>query len=266
MIPYQYSVVRCRDATVRGELKNVGLLVVSPAQRKAWLRSRKLDSRAHLVGDDAAFVRALMECLEEEAREVAKEGTAARVHDWMRSRARVTEDAVSLSAPALGIARDLDQEVRRLAEAYLGKTAGGRSAAERVQTDVLRSLNLHQSFKPEEFEGGPATWRFPRVRHLERGVLIFNALQFTQRTPEKLIESAWTNVGRSAEVEHYGHKPVWLTLALGPAGGDAGRAFTRALQVMADAELNVVEPTPEGIAGGLAKFGLLAGQSSRAEA
>lgn len=258
MIPYQYSVVRCRDATVRGEVRNVGLLVVSPAQRKVWLRCRKLESRAHLVGDDAVFVRALLECLEAEAREVAKEGIAARVQDWLRSRARLTEDAVSLSTPAVGIARDLEREVGRLANAYLGATGGGQSAAEKFQSEILRSLNLNQMFKPETLEAGPARWGFPRVLHLERGVLLFNALHFAQKTPEKIIEAAWTNVGRATEVAHFGHRPVWLTLALGPDSGQTGRAFTRAVQVMAGAELNVVESTREGIVAGLARFGLVA--------
>jgi hypothetical protein len=84
---------------------------------------------------------------------------------------------------------------------------------------VLRSLGLNQTFKPEEFASGPATWRFARV--LPRGVLIFNALQFAQRTPEK---------------------------------------------VMSDAELNVVDPTPEGAVPGLARLGLVPGQRGGAEA
>lgn len=261
MIPYHYSIVRCRDADVRGEHRNVGLLVVSPAEGAAWLRRGPLNARAHLVGDAAAFVRALLDLLEEEAAELAREGEPARVHDWLRSRARLTEDAVSLTSPAVGIAADLGAEVARLAEAYLGKGGGGgRTAAEKLQSDVLRRYGLHKRFAPRQFPSGPATWGFARVVDMPFGPLIFNALQFAQKTAEGVIDAAWTNVGRKGEVSHFHPSARWLTVAMGPHTGTTASAFTRAVEVMADAGLNVVEPTERGVAAGLARFGLVPGQ------
>jgi hypothetical protein len=261
MTPYHYSIVRCRDADVRGEHRNVGLLVVSPTERKAWLRRGRLDARAHLVGDDAAFVRALLDVLEDEAVDLAREGVPARVHDWMRSRARLTEDSVSLSAPAMGVAADVEAEARRLGEAYLGKGGGGgRTAAEKLQLDVLRRYDLQKQFGPREFASGPATWGFARVVDLPGGPLVFNALQFAQKTAEGVIDAAWTNVGRKGEVAHFHPRARWLTVAMGPHAGPTAPAFTRAVEVMADAGLNVVEPTESGVAGGLARFGLVPGQ------
>ncbi len=258
MTPYHYSVVRCRDADVRGEHRNVGLLVVSAAERKAWLRRGRLDNRAHLVGDDAAFVRALLDALEEEAKEVAREGEPARVHDWLRSRSRTTEDTFSLSAPAVGIAANLADEAARLALAYLGRTGGGgRTPAEKLQAEVLRAHGLNRLFVPRQFPSGPATWRFASVADLEDGPVVFNALHFAQRTPEGVIESSWSNAGRAAEVRLHHPRARWLTLALGPQGGVTGPAFTRALQVMDDGGLNVVEPTLGRIERALAGFGLV---------
>ena len=263
MTPYHYSIVRCRDAAVRGEHRNVGLLVVSPAERKAWLRRGRLDTRAHLIGDEATFVRALLDVLEDEAVDLAREGEPARVHDWMRSRARPTEDAVSLSAPAVGIAQDLGAEVARLAEAYLGKAGrGGRSAAEKLQLQVLRTHDLHRRFAPRELQSGPATWRFGAVLDLPSGPLVFNALQFGQKTAEGVIDAAWTNVGRKGEVSHFHPQARWLTLAMGPHSGPTAPAFTRAVEVMAEAGLNLVEPTERGVAAGLARLGLLGGQGA----
>ncbi len=260
MTPYHYSIVRCRDAAVRGEHRNVGLLVVSPAERKAWLRRGRLDARAHLVGDDAAFMRALLDVLQDEAEDIAREGEASRVHDWMRSRARLTEDAVSLSAPAVGIAENLAAEVTRLAEAYLGKGGGGgRTAAEKLQLTVLRAFGLQRSFAPKEFVSGPATWKFPNVADLPGGPLVFNALQFDQTSPEAIIDGAWRNAGRAGEVAHFTPGARWLTLAMGPSAGRTGQAFTRAVEVMAAADLNVVEPSERGLAAALARFGLVDG-------
>ncbi len=261
MNPYHYAIVRCRDAAVRGEHRNVGLLVISPAERRAWLRRGRLDSRAHLVGDDAAFVRALLDMLEDHARELAREGDPAQVHDWLRSRARPTEDAVSFSTPAMGIAEDLAAEVRRLAEAYLGAAGGGgRTAAERLQLDVLRQHGLQRAFAPREFPSGPATWRFASVADLSDGPLVFNALQFGQRTPEGIIDAAWDNVGRASEVGHFHPGTHWLTLALGPETGPTGQAFTRAVEVMDAADLNVVEPSERGLTAALARLGLVQGR------
>lgn len=261
MKPYHYSIVRCRDAAVRGEHRNVGLLVVSPTARKAWLRRGLLKGRAHLVGDDAAFVRALLDVLVDEATEVAREGDVARVHDWMRGRARVTEDAVSLSPPAVGIAVDLEAEVRRLGEAYLGKPPQlGKSVAEKLQVEVLRAHGLQKAFVPHAFESGPASWRFPAVTRLSDGrALVFNALQFAQKTPEGILDAAFTNVGRSGEVALHHPEARWVTLAMGPSGGAAGRAFVRAVELMAAADLNVVQPTAQGVALVLARFGLITG-------
>jgi hypothetical protein len=261
MTPYHYSIVRCRDAEVRGEHRNVGLLVVSPVERKAWLRRGRLAARAHLVGDDAAFVRALLDILEDEAKDLAREGEPARVHDWMRSRARLTEDAVSLSPPAVGVADDLTAEVTRLAEAYLGKAGGGgRTAAEKLQLAVLRRHGLQRRFEAREFPSGPAVWGFPHVVDLAGGPLVFNALQFAQKTAEGVIDAAWTNVGRKEEVSHFHPSTRWLTLALGPTGDATAAAFTRAIEVMADGGLNIVPPTESDITAALADFNLVPGQ------
>lgn len=258
MIPYHYSVVQCRDAAVTGEARNVALLVVSPAKRKAWLRRGQLKPRAHLVGDDAAFVRAMLDLLQDEATQVAREGDAAVVHDWLRSRARASEDTLSLSAPAMGIAHDLDAEVRRLAVSYLGASrGGGRSAAQKLRLAALRRHGLEDVFAPRAIETGPATWRFDAVTDLAGHPLVFNALQFTQGTPEGVIEGAWRNVGRAQEVNHYLPGAQWLTIARGPEAGPTGRAFTRALEVMQDGDLNVIDSTEASVEAALSRFGLV---------
>lgn len=258
MTPYHYSVVRCRDAAVRGESRNVGLLVVSSATRKAWLRRGPLEPRAHLVGDEAAFVRALLDLLEDEAGEVAREGDVARVHDWLRARGRVTEDAVSLSSPAVGMAADLDQEVGRLAEAYLGKQGRSSSAVEKLQRRVLRAHGLWKRFEPRTFESGPAAWRFPFVTDLPDGrPLVFSALEFAQKRPERLLDAAFTNVGRVGEVAKSHPTAQWLTVATGPTGGPSGRAFVRAVELMDGAGMRVVEAKEGSIEAALVWAGLL---------
>lgn len=258
MIPYHYCVVQCRDALVRGEHRNVGLLVISPTAKRAWLRRGPLHTRAHLLGDEAAFVRSLLDAIEDAAAEVAREGDPARVHDWMRSRARPTEDAISLSAPAVGIAADVEHEAARLAEAYLGRSGGGgRTEAEKIQLSALRGLGLDRSFAPRVFASGPASWKFARVTTLPDGrALVFNALQFGQKSPEGIIDAAWSNVGRAREVVHEHASTRWLTVAAGPASGVQGRAFTRALQVMGEADLNVVSPTADAVVAALGRMGL----------
>ena len=128
MTPYHYSVVKCCDS--RGELRNVGLLVVSSFERRAWLRRGPPHTDAHLHGEEAAFVRAVLDAIEHAAGEVARGGDPARVHEWMRLRSRPTEDAISLSAPRVGVAADLEEEANRLADVYVGSSgAGGPTTA-----------------------------------------------------------------------------------------------------------------------------------------
>lgn len=258
MKPYHYSVVRCRDADIAGETRNVGLLVVSAGDRKVWLRRGRLESRAHLIGDDATFVRALLDQLQSEAEEIAREGEATNMFDWLRDRARPTESSIHLSPPAVGIAEDLPAEVARLAQSYLAMGGGGgRSAAEKLQSEILKRHGLQRAFQPRAFESGPAMWRFTCVTDLAEGPLVFNAIQFGQKTPEGVIEAAWANVGRAGEVAHYHPRSRWLTLAMGPSDGRTGRAFSRAVEVMASANLNLVEPSTRGVERALMDLGLV---------
>lgn len=267
MNPYHYSVVQIRDPKFPGERRNVGLLVVCPALGKAWLRSGGLRQRAHLLGDDADFVRVLLALLEEEAKEVAKERSAKVVHGWMRARALPSEDALQLTRPAMGVASDMQAEVARLREAYMGKPPSpGRSAAEKVRDVVLRSYGLRDRFHTMEFESGPAVWRFGTVANLSGRPLVLNALEFTQRSPEGLLDAAFKNVGRAHEVAAYHAGVQWLTLAKGPASGPACAAFERACVVMNDAGLQVVSPKPDDLVAALTRVGLLPNGATAAEA
>ena len=127
----------------------------------------------------------------------------------------------------------------------------------KLQVAALRSLGLDRRFAPRVISSGPAAWRFARVADLPDGhPLVFNALQFGQKTPEGIIDSAWTNVGRAHEVVHEHPGARWLTVAVGPAGGPTGQAFTRAVEVMHDGELNVVAPSVDAVAAALVRFGL----------
>lgn len=265
MTPYHYSVVRCRDAAVHGELRNVGLLVASPAEKKTWLRRASLKQRAHLVGDDADFVKGLLDLLQDEFREVVRAGDPPVLHAWMKARSRPTDDALVLAVPAMGIASDLTAEVGRLREFYLGRQGGGGSnQAQKVRDDALRSLGLHKAFVPMELPSGPATWRFGSVSELSHGHLVFHALRFAQKTPENILDAAFRNTGRMSEVRHYHDGVECLTVATGPTSGVLGPAFRRAITVMNDNGLNVVEPHQDAIEAELRRFGL--GASERAHA
>lgn len=248
MAPYHYSVVRCRDNVVNGERRNVGLLVVSPTSRKAWLRRGQLHIRAHLLGDDAVFVRALLDMLEEEAKEVARSGAPEIVHEWLRSRSGPTEDTVVLGEPAIGVADDITQEVRRLAVMYLGKTSGPqKTVAEKLRDEVLRTLGALRSFAPKEFPSGPATWRFPTVNEQPGGALVLNALHFGQRKPEGVLDATFKNIGRAEEVRLHHPSTEMLTVVSGPTGGATGQALVRAHELMDGVGLNIVRPTAEAL-------------------
>lgn len=256
MIPYHYSVVRCRDARVSGERRNVGVLVISPTQRKAWLRRGRLDVRAHLLGDDAAFVRALMDGMLDEAREVARSADAATVHEWLRSLSHPTEDFIALDKPAIGIAESPELEARRLGEMYLGAPGSvGRSAAETLRNSVLRTLGAAKSFAPKVFASGPANWRFPCVGERADGPLVLNALHFSQSTPVGVLDAAFRSAGRASELKNYNPEVELLTVATGPASGGAGKAFVRASELMDRAEMNLVKPTMDDLTAALRQLG-----------
>ncbi|MEZ4320535.1 MAG: hypothetical protein R3F61_23845 [Myxococcota bacterium] len=265
MNPYHYSAVRCRDAAVHGEYRNVGLLVVSPATKKVWLRRAPLKQRAHLVGDAAAFVKALLDLLLDEAREVVRAGDPAVTHAWMKQRALPSDDALNLAPPAIGIAADLEAEVQRLRVAYLGRgTGGGANMAEKLRKDVLQGMGVADAFAPRSFPSGPAVWQYPAVASLATGPLVFNALQFGQKAPETVLDAAFKNVGRLGELTHHHSGVRCLTVAAGPVAGPVGRAFHRAVEVMNDGGLNVVKPNAEAVETALRDFGFAGLDQARA--
>lgn len=252
MTPFHYTIIQSRDFAVAGEQRNVALLVASPAERKVWLRRGDLGVRAHLLGDEAAFVRALLDALEREARDLAREGSAAAMHAWMRDRARPTEDVLTFSAPAVGIAEDVKAEVVRLALAYLGKAPGrGAKAADKVVETVLRDAAFSGLFAARTFESGPATWRFPRVADTAGAPLVLSALTFEQSTAEGVLDAAFKNVGRAGEVNAHTRGVSWLTVATGPSAPACGPAFRRACELMNDAGLGVIAPDQDAIAAAL---------------
>ena len=254
MTPYHYSVVQCRDASVHGEYRNVGLLVLCPAQRKVWLRRGGLKQRAHLLGDDATFVRALLDGLEDEAKLVANAESAAAAHGWLRSRSRPSEGSLRLVEPGVGIASDVGAEVARLRELYLGRPSGQRkSRAEKLRDQLLRAYGLHSAFTPREFASGPATWRFPMVTAADDHPVVLNTFAFTQRRPEGLLDAAFRNAGRATEVRRHHPQVRWLTIAEGPGTP----AFARARELMNDAGLDVIPPTGDALQAGLERVGLL---------
>jgi hypothetical protein len=258
MTPYHYSIVRCRDASVRGEYRNVGLLVMCPTTQKAWLRKGALKSRAHLVGDEATFVRALLDQLLQEAKEVVRVDTPS-VLAWLKDHSRPSEDSLTLSKPAIGVAASLEAEVRRLRELYLGKPSGGsgRSVAERLRDDAFRSLGLADAFAPREFPSGPVTWKYPHVAEVQARPLIFNALTFKQTKPENVLNAAFHNVGRLGELTHFHGDLQCLTVAVGPSSGATGRAFRRACEVMNDGGLRLIDSSPEAVSNALGQLGLV---------
>jgi hypothetical protein len=267
MTPYHYAIVQARDATYASERRNVGLLVVSPAAGRAWVRRGNLKQRAHLLGDDATFVRALLDVLADQAAEVARDGDAATVHGWLRSCSLPTEDSLTLAEPGVGIAEDLTAEVRRLRAKYLGKAGGGgRSPAEKVSDRVLRDHGLRAAFAPRAFPSGPATWKFPRVADAGGQPVVLNALQFGQTTPEGVLDAAFRNLGRASEVAHWHQGLRWVTVADGPTHGETGRAFARARELMSEGGLNVVPPEPEHLERALSRLGVVDGDGNVARA
>ncbi len=267
MTPFHYAIVQARDPSFGAERRNVGLVALSPATGKAWMYRGDLRSRAHLLGDDAAFVRALLDMLQEEAGEVAREGSAAAAHHWLRARSRPSEDTLVLAQPAMGITADLDAEMLRLRVRYLGKAPTPRkSAAETLRDRVLRDNGLQKTFGPREFESGPATWKFPCVADAGKNTVVFNALQFGQRKPEAVLDAAFHNIGRAGEVQAWYGEVQWVTVAAGPREGKTGEAFTRACALMSEAGLNIVPPEERPLTAALNKLNLRGNQHTHAEA
>lgn len=251
MTPYHYAIVQVRDGAVAAERRNVGLVVLCPARGKAWVRQADLNQRAHLIGDESAFVRALFDSLADEAQEIARTGSASVAHGWLRARTLPTEDALTLAEPAVGIAADLEAEVTRLRVRYLGPTGGsGATAVERLRRDVLRSLSIAAA--PRAFESGPATWKFPAVAELPGGPVVVNALTFAQRKPEGVLNAVFQNIGRAEEVRVHHPGVRWLTIADGPKTGAGAPAFARALELMHVSGLRPVRPEPAAVQAALA--------------
>jgi hypothetical protein len=253
MTPYHYAIVQVRDAAVASERRNVGLVVLCPAQGKAWVRQADLKQRAHLFGEESAFVRALLDVLADEAEEVARCGSASVAHGWLRARTLPTEDALALAEPAVGITANLEAEVRRLRVRYLGPPGrGGTTVAERVRKQALRELSIVAS--PRAFQSGPATWRFPAVADLASGPVVVNALTFEQRNPEGLLNAVFQNIGRAGEVRVHHPALRWLTIADGPRSGAGGAAFDRALQLMQASGLHPIRPEPAEVQASLVRL------------
>jgi hypothetical protein len=255
MTPYHYAIVQVRDAAIAAEKRNVGLVVLCPTLGKAWLRRADLKQRAHLIGDEAAFVRALLDGVAAEATEIARQRSTAVAHRWLRDRALATENSLTLAEPAAGITADIDAEIARLRVGYLGHLAhAGASVAEDTRAQVLRELGVHAG--PRAFASGPALWKFPSVVDAGGNSVVMNALTFTQRKPESVLDAAFHNIGRAGEVRAWHPNVRWLTIAAGPAAGSTGAAFERACALMTDAGLHVVAPDASRVRDGLIQLGV----------
>jgi hypothetical protein len=255
MIPYHYAIVQVRDAVIAAEKRNVGLVVLCPTLGKAWLRRADLKQRAHLIGDDAAFVRALLDRVAGEANEIARQRSTVIAHRWLRDRAAATEDALTLAEPAAGITADIDAEIARLRLGYLGPMAhAGTRAVEDIRAQVLRALRIDAA--PRVFDSGPARWRFPSVLDAGGWPVVMSALAFTQRKPESVLDAAFHNIGRAGEVRAWHPDVRWLTIADGPAAGATGVAFQRACALMTEAGLHVVAPDAGRVRDALFELGV----------
>ncbi len=265
MTPYQTTVVQHRD--VRGELRNVALLTISPTSGEAWLDRAPLKERAHLVGDEMTFVKALLDVLRDEANEVARRGSPAEVQAWLRARATPTEDTLSFTPPAFGVTDDLHAERERIRELTLGRPSarGAKSPAERLRDGVLSSLGLSRRFLPRDFLVGPARWSFPKVAQIPDGLLVLNAIHFAQQKPELILDAAFHNVGRMGELRRAHQAVDCLTVATGPSAGPTGQAFWRAQELLRDGGLNLVPATAQALSLALAERGLV-GEGFFAEA
>lgn len=256
MTPYQTTVVQHRD--VRGELRNIALLTISPASGEAWLDRASLQGRPHLVGDEGMFLRALLDVLTDEASEIARTRSPAQVQAWLRARATPTEDTLCFTPPAFGVTDDLQAERERLRELTLGRQSPQRtkSPAEKLRDGVLRSLGLSRRFLPRDFRVGPARWSFPKVAEVPDGRLVLNAVHFAQQRPEHILDAAFHNVGRMGELRRAHQDVDCLTIATGPEAGPTGEAFGRAQELLRDGGLNLVPATAQALTLALGARGL----------
>lgn len=248
--PYHYTVVRCRDPRVEGEHRNVGLLALVPARRKVWLRRSVRVSRTGLVGDEADFVDALLDALLDEARRVAESGDAAVVHSWLRERAHPSEGSLTFALPALGVADDLEAEIRALRERVLGKSGGGTPVVKKLQKLILRETGYEASFQPRRLSAGPAVWPLSHVADTASGRLAFLALACTQKTPENILDAAFRNVGRIGELSQH-HPDLGFVGLVGDAARDAhgrgrGQAVQRARELLVEAGVQILPPSADG--------------------
>lgn len=247
MTPYHYTIVRCRDFRVEGEQRNIGLLALSPAGKKAWLRKAVRVSRTGLVGDDADFVDALLDGLYEEATQLARTGDPALVHAWLRERARPSEGTLSFAAPAMGIAPDLDEEIRRLRTKLLGKGGGGTPAVKTLQTRLLRESGYSTAFEPREIPAGPAVWRFSHVADTPTGPLAFVALQLAQKTPGGILDATFRNVGRVSELTRHQPGLTFVGLLQGPGTSGRGAAVERSRELLTEAGVELLPPNVDAV-------------------
>jgi hypothetical protein len=164
----------------------------------------------------------------------------------MRARALPSEDVLTFTPPAVGVATDLKVEVDRLAQLYLGKPpARGAKAADKLVAQLLKEAGWTSLFAPRALPCGPAVWRFPRVAGDAAAPTVVNALTFDQTTPEVLLDAAFHNIGRAGEVQEHYPNARWVTVAVAPRG--EGPAFRRACDLMKRAGLGLVAPEPPAL-------------------
>lgn len=247
MNPYHYTVVRCRDFRVEGEERNVGLLALSPTMKRAWLRKSVRTARTGLVGDDADFIDALLEGLLVEARQIARSADPALAHAWLLERARPSEGTLSFAPPAIGIADDVEVELRRLREHLLGKGGGGTPAVKKLQAQLLRGSGYREAFVPRELSAGAAVWRFSHVADTPHGPLAFLALQLAQKHASGILDAAFRNAGRVSELRRYQPELGFVGLVQGPESNGRGAAVERSRELLVDAGVEVVAPNADAV-------------------
>lgn len=246
--PYFYAAVQCRDERAFQEVRTVGAVLLAPEAHFGAIKSVPLRQKLGQSAD-VALVQAVLACWEAEVKEAVDQGAAASFR-WLETRSRPSEDAVRLTAPAMGVAQDLADEHRRLTYELCGyRPGGGQTLSEKVITKVLRQHRLIRLFHVMELGSDVASWKFPFVY----GHRIIHPLDLDQTTDGGLLDAAFRETGRFDELRR--RRDDLSVLAVAPP--PSRRAEERALQIYRDHQIQVV-PAQEGpVERALVGWGLL---------
>lgn len=248
MTPYFYQLLKVRDPILESEVRNAGLLLVSPDELLVLGGLPRLATRLNLTGAEGQPIRKHLAHIVSYFRDLLsrdRESARPRVMEAMKDLARPSEGALLFMPPQVGIADSPKEEFGRLMRRHLGEepTPPRPQPAKRVRKKVIKAHDLEKRFG--EATLGVNQWPFDCVLIEATHLVVLQALDFGDASPRQLMPRAAGYIPRIDDVRQTHVNADYIVVTSGRQ--KSALAYANDLLRERGAGVVAVEPSDRGM-------------------